>query len=184
MRIIQKAILFFSVALAFQVNSQNYLGIYGSNYSGVMGTDIQPASFVDSRFVVDVNLASFSGAAWNNGMSFTTKDMPKWWVKSFTPDSPGYNNPYNNWISPDSTFMDRYISRSFNQNSTKLLGVYNNVQVDVLNFMFHIKPTIAIGLAIKVRSITNVDDIDPKLAMLLDKDWNISTLWNQKFNEK
>ena len=183
MRIIQKAILFFSVSLVFQVSSQNYLGIYGSNYSGVMGTDIQPASFVDSRFVVDINLTSFSGAAWNNAMSFTTADMPKWWTKSFGSDSPT-SNPYNDWMSPDSTFMDRYVKRHYDANSTKLLGVYNNIQLDVLNFMFHIKPTIAIGLAIKVRSITNIDDIDPKLATLFEKDWDISTLWNQKFNEK
>jgi outer membrane protein OmpA-like peptidoglycan-associated protein len=183
MRIIQKAILFFSVSLVFQVSSQNYLGIYGSNYSGVMGTDIQPASFVDSRFVVDVNLASFSGAVWNNAMSFTTADMPKWWTKSFGSDTPT-PNPYNDWMSPDSTFMDRYVKRNYDANSTKVLGIYNNVQVDVLNFMFHIKPTIAIGLAVKVRSITNIDDIDPKLAMLFEKDWDISTLWNQKFNEK
>jgi outer membrane protein OmpA-like peptidoglycan-associated protein len=37
---------------------------------------------------------------------------------------------------------------------------------------------------VKFRSITNVDDVDPKLAMLFEKDWNISSLWDQKFNEK
>ena len=83
MRIIQKAILFLSLVLSFQVSSQNYLGVVTSNYAGVMGTDLQPASFVDSRFVVDVNLASFNFNFYNNAMAFDANDLPKWWTKSF-----------------------------------------------------------------------------------------------------
>src|SRR5690606_33619664 len=100
----------------FSSFAQNYLGIPQSNYSGVMGTDLNPASFVDGRFIVDVNLGSFNFSAWQNAVSFDTKDMPKWWVKSFKSDDPvpgdssglmiGGSNPYNDWIIPDSTFMD------------------------------------------------------------------------------
>src|SRR5690606_38134130 len=80
-------LLAISVALfAFNSNSQNYHGVHASNYAGVMGTDNQPASFVDGRFKVDINLGSFNFGAWTNAAYFDTKDMPKWWTKSFKSD--------------------------------------------------------------------------------------------------
>ncbi len=173
--------------------AQNYLGVHSSNYAGIMGVDLQPASFVDSRFKVDINLFSFNTTNWTNAAYYTTEDMPKWWTKSFKADqlaTGGYGyevggtNPYNDWMIPDSTFMDRYITRNYDANSTKTIGFYSNTQVDVLNFMFHIKPTIAVGAFVKLRSITNLDDVDPKLAVLLEEDWDYNTLWNQKFNEE
>ena len=163
--------------------SQNYVGITPSNYAGVMGTDVNPASFVDGRFVVDVNLASTNVGLWTNAGSFTTVDMPKWWVKSFKADSSGYDNPDNDWIQPDSSFVDRYITKNFSPNSVKTVGIYNNVQLDVLNFMFHINRKIAIGAAVKFRSITNVDDVDPKLAFLAENSLDYEQLWNQDINE-
>lgn len=183
------------VLFSFSGFSQNYLGVHSSNYAGVMGTDLNPASFVDGRFKLDINLGSFNTGTWTNAGYFDTKDMPKWWVKSFKPDvNPsdntdksydyGGSNPYNDWMLPDSTFDEKYIIRNYDASSTKTLGLYNNVQVDVLNFMFHINPKIAIGVTGKFRSITNVDDVDPKLAVLAENDLDYTPLWNQKFNEE
>jgi outer membrane protein OmpA-like peptidoglycan-associated protein len=183
MKMMKKALLFFCAAISLQASAQNYLGVQSSNYAGTMGIDMQPASFVDSRFIVDVNLASFNFGAWNNAMYFNPSDMPKWWTKSFKPDASG-DNPYNDWISPDSTFMDRYIVKTYDLNSTKVLGIYTNLQVDILNFNFHINRKIAVGGFIKARTITNLDDVDPKLAILGENDLVIPSLWNQKFNEK
>jgi outer membrane protein OmpA-like peptidoglycan-associated protein len=174
--------------------SQNYLGIPQSNYSGVMGTDLNPASFVDGRFAVDVNLFSFNVNAWTNAVAFDTRDMPKWWTKSFSPDDPntgsyemGGANPYNDWIQPESTFADRYIEKYYEQNvntTDKTYGIYSNVQLDVLNFMFHVNRKIAVGATIKSRMILNIDDIDPKLAVLAENALDYNTLWNQTFNER
>ena len=49
--------------------------------------------------------------------------------------------------------------------------------------MFHINPKIAVGFAGKFRSITNIDDMDPKLAILAENNLDYSTLWNQQLNE-
>lgn len=176
---IKKVLLLLTIVLSFQANSQNYLGVLTSNYGGVMSTDLQPASFVDSRFIVDVNLASFNFTLYNNAMAFDTKDMPKWWIKSFKDTT-----IYHSWADPDSTFMDRYIVKRYDDNSTKTLGIYNNIQMDVLNFMFHIKPTIAVGFSAKFRSITNIDNIDPKLAILGENALDYSALWNVQLNEE
>lgn len=179
MKTIQKVILFFSICFSLSLSAQNYLGVQSSNYAGVMATDIQPASFVDSRFVFDLNLASFNFNLYNNAMAFDTKDMPKWWTKSFLDTA-----IYSSWAKPDSTFMDRYVIRRYDSKSTKLLGIYTNTQVDVLNFMFHIKPTIAVGFSAKMRSITNIDNVDPKLAVLAENALDYSALWNLQLNEE
>jgi len=156
--------------------SQNYMGVHASNYAGVMGTDLQPASFVDGRFKVDINLASFNFNLYQNGAKFDTRDMPKWWIKSFTKDTA--------WMKPDSTFSDKYLIKNYNASSTKTIGLYQNTQIDLLNFAFHINPKIAVGFAAKFRSVTNIDNVDPKLALLAEKGLDYSQLWNQTFNEK
>ncbi len=162
-----------------QAKAQNYLGVHSSNYAGVMGTDLQPASFVDSRFIVDVNLASFNFNLYNNAWAFDTKDMPKWWTKSFLDES-----IYNSWAAPDSTFQERYLIRNYNKNSSKTLGIYNNVQIDLLNFMFHINPKMAVGFSAKFRSITNIDRVDPKLAVLAENGFEYPDLWNVQLNNE
>lgn len=176
MKLFTKLSLIAAFFLSSHSFSQNYLGVHSSNYAGVMGTDIQPASFVDGRFKVDINLASFNFNLYQNAGAFDTKDMPGWWVKSFKKDTL--------WQQPDSTFADRYFIRNYSEGSTKTLGAYQNTQIDLLNFAFHINPKIAVGLAVKMRSVTNIDNIDPKLAILAENGLDYSQLWNQTFNEK
>ena len=175
-----KKLLFVVGLLTFTTgNAQNYLGVHSSNYAGVMGTDLQPASFVDSRFKVDVNLFSGNVNFYQNAFSFNASEMPYWWTKSF-----GDSTTYNSWARPDSTFMERYMTRLYDDQSTKTVGIYNNVQFDFLNFMFHINPKIAVGFAAKFRSVTNIDDIDPKLAILAENELDYAKLWNTVFNEE
>lgn len=168
------AIALSSVPFGF---AQNYLGVHSSNYAGVMGLDNQPASFVDGRFVVDVNLGSVNVGAWQNAKYFDTKILPKWWVKSFRSDTA--------WQKPDSTLYERSTFNLYDYNTaTKARGLYANYQIDILNFAFHIKPTIAIGFSAKSRMITNIDDIDPKLAKLSEEGLDFAQLWNLKLNDK
>lgn len=192
-----KRVLFLALSgITLSAQAQSYLGVQSSNYAGVMGTDVNPASFVDGRFMVDVNLGSFSFNTYTNAAYLDTKQMPKWWTKSFKPDvnpnnqlntyyAIGGSNTYNDWAAnPDSTFNDAVITRNYSPTSNKTLGFYNGIQIDVLNFMFHINRKIAIGAAVKFRSITNIDDVDPKLAVLAENSLDYSSLWNQQFNEE
>ena len=189
------------ILISFSGYSQNYLGVSSSNYAGAMGMDIQPASFVDGRFKFDLNLFSTNFSAYQNFASFSTSGMDKWWIKSFRPDesttinddgseSTTYNtieggsNPYNDWLLPDSTFDSLYVDRRFDQFSSGVLGFNTNFQVDLLNFMVHITPKIAIGFGAKIRSITNVDNIDPKLAFLAEEELEYQPLWSTQLNEE
>lgn len=177
-QLLRLTFLAFSCVTATAAFSQNYLGVQSSNYAGVMGLDVQPASFVDGRFVVDINLASVNVGAWQNAKYFKTDVMPKWWLKSFKKDTM--------WMRPDSTLYDRSIFDlyDYNQAGIKPRGIYVNYQVDILNFAFHINPKIAIGFAAKSRMITNVDDIDPKLAKLAQEGLDFATLWNLQLKDK
>ncbi len=164
-------LLFCGLGLSAVSFAQSYLGVHSSNYGGIMSTDFQPASFVDGRFMVDIQLASFNFDTYQNAFYFDAKKARangfKWWRKGFaqdrnSTDQPigyvlGGSNPKNDWIYPDSTFSDKYIIRLFNVNSKKTIGFNNSIQVDLLNFAFHIKPNIAIGLKAKFRSHTNID---------------------------
>ncbi|MDX2359955.1 MAG: DUF5723 family protein [Crocinitomicaceae bacterium] len=214
MKSLKRILTLLVIGLSFYGTSQNYLGVLQSNYAGVMGTDLNPASFVDGRFKVDINLASFNVGAWTNGAHFDPSGMPKWWTKSFKGDvtgatdegDPTYStilggtNSYNDWqLEVDSNgdtvsvVEDNYLIRNYDLTSTKTIGLYNNVQVDVLNFMFHINRKIAVGFTGRIRSVTNLSDVDPKLAMLLEMDFlrdstdevtYATSLWGQQFNEE
>ena len=169
--------LFFFLGL--QVNAQNYLGVTTSNYGGVMSTDLQPASFVDGRFLFDLNLGSANVNTYQNFVSFNTSGMPGGWLKSFKNEE-----AYNSWALPDSTFMDRHIVKRYADNSNDKMGANINLQMDLFNFAFHINPKIAIGLKAKARSITNIDNIDPSLAILIEQGLDYPSLWNQSINEQ
>ena len=181
--------ILFSILLAISpllLNAQSYLGVSTSNYAGIMGVQLQPASFVDGRFVFDLNIAGMNFNTYQNFAYFDAKGMRAaqgnggyWWKKSF-----GDTALYNSWASPDSTFMDRFLIRKYNKDSKGILGLYSNTQVDLLNFNFHITPKIAIGFLVRGRSITNVDNMDPKLAVLAENGLDYSLLWNQKLNEE
>ena len=182
--------LYLTLALNLLISSyflsQQYLGVSTSNYAGSMGTQLQPASFVDGRFVFDLNIVGLNNSTYQNFGYFDAKAMRSaqgnggyWWKKSF-----GDNIIYDAWASPDSTFMDRFIVRNYSAETKKVLGVYSNTQIDLLNLNFHINPKIAVGLFGRVRSITNIDNMDPKLAVLAENGLDYSLLWNQKLNEE
>ena len=169
-------LLFF---LGYQLNAQNYLGVMTSNYGGVMSTDLQPASFVDGRFLFDLNLGSVNVNTYQNFVSFNTSGMPGGWLKSFKNDE-----AYNSWALPDSTFMDRHIVKRYADNSNDKMGANINLQMDLFNFAFHINSKIAIGLKAKARSITNIGNVDPSFAILIEQGLDYPSLWNQKIEEQ
>jgi outer membrane protein OmpA-like peptidoglycan-associated protein len=174
MRNFTKSLLLITLCLSGnKFFAQNYLGVIQSNYAGVMSADLQPASIVDNRFKFDMNLFSFNATAFQNIYKFDTKDMPKWWIKSFADT----NN--TQWMKPDSTFMSRYLIpiKDFNDDAAKPRGANINIQIDLLNFMFHVNPKIAVGFSAKFRSITNVDDVSMKLLKLGTEELKYKPLW-------
>jgi outer membrane protein OmpA-like peptidoglycan-associated protein len=192
-----KNFLFPIFFLFFFVNfqAQNYLGITTSNYAGVMGNDLNPSSFVDGRFKFDLNLASMSLNAYQNFAYFDTEYMREaqnnvfgrnyWWLKSFR-DTTIYNGwgaqPFEQFNNEP--FSEGIIKHLYDTLTKSPRGIYMNYQLDLLNFAFHITPKISVGFNAKIRSITNIDNMDPKLAVLAESGLEVSSLWGQKLPEE
>jgi outer membrane protein OmpA-like peptidoglycan-associated protein len=143
--------------------SQDYIGLMQSNYAGIMGADLQPASLADNRFVVDINLASVNGSAYQNYKMYPAKTFNKWW-----------------WSSKDGNpFEFNYDTMQLvNNPKNKPRSLYSLNQVDVLNFMFTLKNnTIGIGAGMKVRTATNGSGISPELIGLAESDFQDSSLY-------
>jgi outer membrane protein OmpA-like peptidoglycan-associated protein len=183
-----------SMVLSFGF-SQNYLGIMNSNYAGVMGNDLNPASFVDGRFKFDLNIVSTNLNLYQNFGYFDAKFMRDaqnakfgkdyWWVKSF-----GDTSIFNQWGSkPFETFNSEPFSEGIIKHLYDTLtksprGLYMNYQLDLLNFAFHITPKISVGFNAKLRSMTNIDNLDSKLAVLAESGLDTSDLWGRTLPEE
>ncbi|MCF8407780.1 MAG: DUF5723 family protein [Crocinitomicaceae bacterium] len=183
------------IALSHFGFSQSYLGVQSSNYGGVMATDIQPASFVDGRFAFDLNLGSLNMNTYQNFGYFDAKFMRDrqqsvfgdkyWWGKSF-----GDTTIFNGWgkkpfedfnLQP---FSEGIIKHLYDTSTVAARGIYSNLQVDLINFMFHVTPKIAVGFTAKARTITNLDNLDSRLAVLAESGLDTSDLWGRALPEE
>lgn len=164
--------VFIAICLNNKANAQNYLGVINSNYAGIMGADLQPASIVDNRFVVDVNLFSFSIDAYQNAKYFDASILPKRsWLYALKKDTA--------WMDNKNLYDENFHDvENYNNPNAKPRGGYVNFQFDILNFMFHINRKIALGFSAKVRTIVNIDKIHPKVLKLGEEGLNYSQLWN------
>lgn len=159
-----------------KVFSQNYLGVINSNYAGVMGADLQPASIVDGRFVVDVNMFSLNVDVWQNIKYFDAGVLPgPSWLRSLRRDTEWMDDPnlYENSV---------FDVRDYTDPNARPMSLYMGAQLDVMNFMFHINPKIAVGFSAKLRFINNVDHINPELGRLAEEGLDFDPLWNQQIN--
>ena len=172
--------------ISYSSYSQNYLGVSSSNYAGTMGMDIQPASFVDGRFRFDLNLFSLNFNAYQNFGAFDASVLPKWWKGSFEDQDAidSWSEDADPSLEPGYFGGYSFLPKSYDKNSTGVLGFNTNLQLDLLNVMFHINPKIAIGFGAKIRSITNIDNIDPKLAYLAEQELEDEAFWNTQINEE
>jgi len=64
------------------------------------------------------------------------------------------------------------------------LGANINFRLDLFNLAFHIGEKRSLGIYANLRSITNVDNMDPKLAVLSEEGLEYPALWNMQLNEE
>lgn len=149
--------------------SQDYIGLMQSNYAGIMGADIQPASLADNRFVVDINMFSFNVSGYQNYKKIDSKLFPGWWWSPKKFDGYKFNYDTLEFV---------------NNPKGKDRSYYTMNQFDAMNFMFTLKNnTIGIGAGVKGRVISNGYGISPQLIQLGESDFEDSTLWFQEWNE-
>lgn len=173
--------------------AQDFMGYRQSNYSGVTGGDLNPASIADSRFVVDVTLGGVSSSLYNNHLYFNPHLMPYWWTQSFdTTDlavDNWLNDPNFGTIIPSEDARD-----SVNANAGNIFEfanpqgdfrqAYFESNVDILNFMVTINRKMAVSFGIKNRTFLNIDHASDELVTLAQNSLDYSDLWNQNLQDQ
>jgi outer membrane protein OmpA-like peptidoglycan-associated protein len=184
----KKVLLTLSIFLTIitSTNAQEFLGLRQSNYSGIMGSDLNAASIADSRFKFDLLLFGGYVGGFNNHMQFNTQKMPYWWINSFNEEDPKANEWMNNGdldklVSADST--DSFKSRGLGQlfeidNGNQERSVFLNAEFDVLNFMISIGKKRAVGFQVRSRSLLNIDDVSPELIRLGSNDFDFPNVFD------
>ncbi|TXB65374.1 OmpA family protein [Vicingus serpentipes] len=167
-------------------NAQEFLGIRQSNYSGVMGLDLNPASIADNRMKMDMVIFGASVYGYNNHAYFNPKHMPYGWIKSFDADDPKSdawmnNEDLNQLVSADS--IDFYKNKGVDQyvefnNGNKDRSAFVNTEIDIFNIMISINQKISIGFQIKNRTLFNLDKVSPELIRLVGREFDYQQLFN------
>jgi len=156
------------LAIFVNLKAQDFLGYINSNYSGVTGTDLNPANVVDTRYKTDIALFGLSFAAYNNYVGLKRSALKK--------------DEYGHYYAFDDTlFADNYLSRRDN-NINKSLYLSN--QIYGPSFLVTLNAKNAIALKSKVRTLFNIDGIEPELATLIYNELDYPSLWIQNLNNK
>ncbi len=143
-------------------HAQEFLPFASSNYAGVTGLQLQPASIADSRYKFDLAISSTSFSINNNMYGI---------------------DPYA-LVSPRKAFADEfdlkpYVFRNFNGEEKS--GIISLKQ-DVFSFMITLSEKDAIAFTPSVRFMLNLDNVSEDLARLIDSGLNYPELWKIKLN--
>ncbi len=159
--------LIVGLACFFGASAQNLVGYNASNYAGVNGIELQPASIADSRYRVDVNLGGTSFNVTNNYISVSGD------VFRGPYDS---SHPFN-----DPDFFDKYTTR---RNDGDPKSVYFGNTITMPSAMVSLSPKHSVAFTWNVRNYLNIDGLSPELATLISNELDVQNLWNQRLSSQ
>lgn len=157
-------LLLSAVITANLTQSQNFLGYANSNYAGVSGIDLQPASIADSRYRFDMTLLGLDLSMYNNYIG-----MRPYAIKPFKKDH--WNETFN-----DDLFQTKYL---LEDNSKNVKQVYLNAEVVLPSFMLSLSPKSSFAITTRLRNFVNVDGIESKFAKLIYEGFDYPDFWIQ-----
>jgi hypothetical protein len=142
--------------------AQDFLPLLSDNYAGINQAQLQPAAIADSRFRYDINVAGFNCDVYNNGMYFNSK-----WLRS-----------------P----LDVLTNKGWWDKNTSLDKI-NGLDKDFIMSQSVVGPAAlipigekqALGLIIRMRSITNSDDLSEPLFRSVYLEYEDPMYWNRWF---
>jgi len=146
---------FFLLLITINTNAQDFLPFAPSNYAGITGIHLQPASIADSRYRFDLALSSTSFSFTNNyyGIDPYVLSHPK--------------------LLKDLDFNGPYVIR--NNNGQDKTGIFSLKQ-DLFSFMISLSPKASIAFTPSVRAILNIDNLTETLATQLNDFGNETSL--------
>jgi outer membrane protein OmpA-like peptidoglycan-associated protein len=152
--------------------AQDFLPVLNDNYMGINQVTLQPASIVDSRFKVDINLFGFNSDIYNDMIRFK---------------SAGVVNPFSILTNEDWWDENSYMADP----NGKDKSAYMNQTGQGLGFLVAIGSKHAIGFTYRVRNVMNADDISEPLGRSIYTDFKeneeypeIPSYWNKWYHDE
>ena len=141
-------ILPFAVLCFSKSNAQDIPGYNISNYAGVSGIDLQPASIADMRYKLDITIAG-AGFDFNNNYiaAYSRYIMDKSIFQA-------YNGNFNSHFLSENTSSEN-----------KEVGL--NTYVQLPSFALSISRDISVAFTCRLRSFMNIDNLSTELAHLM-----------------
>jgi outer membrane protein OmpA-like peptidoglycan-associated protein len=154
----------FLVLSVFNSKSQEFLPFASSNYAGITGVQLQPASIADSRYSFDLAFSSTNFSYSNNFYGI---------------------DPYVIWhpkvLTEDFDFHGPYISRNLDGQDKS--GIITMKQ-DLFSFMVAVSDKSSIAFTPSFRTIINIDNMTESLAVLIDNMDKETNLWNVRLKNE
>jgi outer membrane protein OmpA-like peptidoglycan-associated protein len=153
-------ILALSLMLNMKVSAQEYLPFLNSNYSGVTGAILQPASIADNRYKVDICLMGLGFSFYNNYAS-----MDKYVL---------FNR--GKMESTRLKYLKDHDYLKLNDNND-LKSIYLNGDIHTMSFMIRLSDKDALAITPRTRFGVNADNITPTLAKLIYDELKDTIFW-------
>ncbi len=157
--------LFFTSVLFLHTQSQELLGLGTSNYGGVAGMSLNPASIVDSRIKFDINLIGVSSYYTNNYLSVKRNALLN---GSF------FKSRYKDWSLVQKDLLEENTLRQHERVNARL---HTNVMVP-LSFMASLSEKSAIAFTVNNRTNVMLNNLDQRFARLFYSNFNDASLFN------
>lgn len=167
----KKLLLLSALVFFYQAKSQDFTGFNQSNYAGVTGIYLQPASVVDSRMKFDMNLIGLNIGAYNNYIGIKREALKKEGTWS-DPRFPAFD---------DDKFQEKYLVPK-NNGRDKALAVNNRIAMP--SFLININRKNAIALSWNIRNYVNIDGVSQDLATLAYNQFVYPSLWVTNLQNK
>lgn len=154
---------FFLFLLALSPKAQDFLPFASSNYAGITGVQLQPASIADSRYRFDLALSSTSFSITNNYYGIDPYLLSH-------PD-----------LFKNLDFKGPYVTRN---NDGQDKSMILSLKQDIFSFMISLSPKSSIAFTPSVRAIFNFDNLSQNLAEQVDELGNLNNLVGKHFTNK
>ena len=159
-----------------KLQSQDFLGLQSSNYGGVLSALTNPANIAESRDVFDLVLFGVNFSAQNNYVGVKRGALGSNPTKWFTGPQ---------WQQDSIKTADDYWKNNFVTVETdKPKSIYSSIRLTLPSFMVELNHKNAIAFNWSVRNYVNVDGIGRDLAKLAYNEFEVTSLWDLKLNNK
>jgi hypothetical protein len=142
--------------------AQDMLGAAASNYAGIVGLDLQPASIVDSRLRFDIGMGLNANFA-SNYLGFRADRL----TKISLPGNSFYSN--NGGVS--------VFAAQNTEGGSK--AIFMNASVMGPSFMLALDAKSAIAFSSRIRLVFNTDNVDPRFMQLALNRFDVPSLRGQ-----